>query len=162
MCMFCRSLFVLLYFFLLTIVLFVILRFTASANPFGLKTVRVDQSLFVLWSVLQSILCPFYFGHCIVWPSLIYGFWLSHWLVSFGHCIVCPSLIYGFWISLWYLQTCLSSSRTGTCLVHKGILTVCRKNMSIRHNKYTVNQKYSSNLMMSVLKAFVFASLRYI
>jgi hypothetical protein len=71
-------------------------------------------------------------------------------------------LIYGFWISLWYLQTCLSSSRTGTCLVHKGILTVCRKNMSIRHNKYTVNQKYSSNLMMSVLKAFVFASLRYI
>ena len=184
MCMFCRSLFVLLYFFLLTIVLFVILRFTASANPFGLKTVRVDQSLFVLWSVLQSILCPFYFGHCIVWPSLIYGFWLSHWLVSFGHCIVCPSLIYGFWlshwlvsfghcivcpsliygfwISLWYLETCLSSSRTGTCLVHKGILTVCRKNMSIRHNKYTVNQKYSSNLMMSVLKAFVFASLRYI
>ena len=24
-------------------------------------------------------------------------------LVSFGHCIVCPSSIYGFWLHLWYL-----------------------------------------------------------
>jgi hypothetical protein len=24
-------------------------------------------------------------------------------LVSFGHCIVCPSSIYGFWLPLWYL-----------------------------------------------------------
>jgi hypothetical protein len=25
----------------------------------------------------------------------------------FGHCIVCPSKIYGFWLPLWYLQTVL-------------------------------------------------------
>ena len=27
---------------------------------------------------------------------------LSFW--SFGHCVVCPSSIYGFWLPLWYLQ----------------------------------------------------------
>jgi hypothetical protein len=26
---------------------------------------------------------------------------------SFGHCVVCPSSIYGFWLPLWYLQTLL-------------------------------------------------------
>jgi hypothetical protein len=39
----------------------------------------------------------------------------NHWLTcpvcympfSFGHCIVCPSSIYGFWLPLWYLQTIL-------------------------------------------------------
>ena len=29
---------------------------------------------------------------------------------SFGHCVVCPSLIYGFWLPLWYLQTLLAAS----------------------------------------------------
>jgi hypothetical protein len=29
-------------------------------------------------------------------------------LVSFAHCVVCPSLIYGFWLPLWYLQTFLT------------------------------------------------------
>jgi hypothetical protein len=23
---------------------------------------------------------------------------------SFGHCVVCPSLIYGYWLLLWYVQ----------------------------------------------------------
>jgi hypothetical protein len=23
----------------------------------------------------------------------------------FGHCVVCPSFIYGFWLLPWYLQT---------------------------------------------------------
>jgi hypothetical protein len=27
---------------------------------------------------------------------------------SFGHCIVCPSLIYGFWLPICQLQTFLS------------------------------------------------------
>jgi hypothetical protein len=26
---------------------------------------------------------------------------------SFGHCVVCPSSIYGFWLPPWYLQTLL-------------------------------------------------------
>jgi hypothetical protein len=29
---------------------------------------------------------------------------LSFCPLSFGHCIVCPFLIYGFWLPLWYLQ----------------------------------------------------------
>ena len=45
------------------------------------------------------------FGRCIVWPSLIYDFWLPIWyLQTFDHCIICPS-IYGLWLPLWYLQT---------------------------------------------------------
>jgi hypothetical protein len=34
-------------------------------------------------------------------------------LVSFGHCVVCPSLIYGFWLPLWYLQKCLAPVVSG-------------------------------------------------
>ena len=33
---------------------------------------------------------------------------LSFCTFSFGHFIVCPSSIYGFWLPLWYLQTLLS------------------------------------------------------
>jgi hypothetical protein len=30
-------------------------------------------------------------------------------LVSFGHCVVCPSSIYGFWLPLWYILTIVLS-----------------------------------------------------
>jgi len=30
---------------------------------------------------------------------------LSFCPFSFRHCVVCPTLIYGFWLPLWYLQT---------------------------------------------------------
>ena len=72
MCMFCRSLFVL---FLLAIVLSVL--FTDFDYLFG-----------------------------IFWPLYCLSFYLQILitsLVSFGHCIVCPSSIYGFWLPLWYL-----------------------------------------------------------
>ena len=72
--MFCRSLFVL---FLLAIVLSVLLRFTDFDYLFG-----------IFW--------PLY---CLSFDLLI----LITSLVSFGHCIVCPSSIYGFWLPLWYL-----------------------------------------------------------
>ena len=75
-------------------------------------------SVFHLWLLIISLVssifsCPFYFGHCVVCPSSIYGFWLP--LTSsnfscpfyFGHCVVCPSSIYGFWLPLWHLQTFL-------------------------------------------------------
>ena len=32
---------------------------------------------------------------------------LSFCPFTFGHCVVCPSLIYGFWLPLWYLQALL-------------------------------------------------------
>jgi hypothetical protein len=37
------------------------------------------------------------FGHCVVYPCLIYGFCLALWyLQTFGHCVVYPCLIYDF------------------------------------------------------------------
>jgi hypothetical protein len=41
--------------------------------------------------------------HCIVWSSLIYGYWLSLWyLLTLDHCIVWSSLTYCYWLSRWY------------------------------------------------------------
>ena len=119
LCMFCRLLFVLFYFFFwpLCCLFFFDIR--------------------ILITPLVS------FGHCVVCSSSIYGFWLPLWyllaivlsvllrytdsdypfgifwplcclflfdirilitpLVSFGHCVVCSSSIYGFWLPLWYL-----------------------------------------------------------
>ena len=68
--MFCRSLFVL--FSVHCVVCF--FRYTASDCPFGILDLRL-------------LIAP---------------------LVSFAHCVVCPSLIYGFWLPLWYLQTFLT------------------------------------------------------
>jgi hypothetical protein len=58
--------------FSLVIVLFVILRFTATSD-------------YPLVS----------FGHCIVCPSSVYAT-SDYPLVSFGHCIVCHSSLYGY------------------------------------------------------------------
>jgi hypothetical protein len=112
--MFCRSLFVLLSFFL----------WPLCCLYFDLRIL-----------ITSLVSC----GHCVVCPS-IYGFWLPLWylvaivlsvllftdsdysfgilwllcclffdlrilitsLVSCGHCVVCTS-IYGFWLPLWYL-----------------------------------------------------------
>jgi hypothetical protein len=121
--MFCRSLFVLLYFFFWPL---------CCLSFFDIR---------ILITPLVS------FDHCVVCPSSIYGLWLPLWyllaivlsvllrytnsdypfgifwpfcclsffdirilitpLVSFGHCVVCPSSIYGFWLPLCYLQTSL-------------------------------------------------------
>ena len=90
--------------FLLSIVLSVLLRFTILITP------------------LVS------FGHCVVCSSQIYGFSLPLWyllslcclffldlrvlitpLVSFVHCVVCSSQIYGFSLPLWYLLSIVLS-----------------------------------------------------
>jgi hypothetical protein len=43
---------------------------------------------------------------CVVfWRSL---FRFSLCLLSFGHCIVSPSSIYGFWLPIWYLESLLT------------------------------------------------------
>ena len=64
--------------YLLTIVLTVLRRFTDSDYPFG-----------IFW--------PLYCLFCVDLLILITP------LVSFGHCIFCSSLIYWFWLPLWYL-----------------------------------------------------------
>jgi hypothetical protein len=64
--------------YLLVIVLSVILRFTAFDDPVG-----------IFW----SLCCPSFFDLRL----------LMNPLVSFGHCVVRPSSIYGFWWPRWYL-----------------------------------------------------------
>jgi hypothetical protein len=43
----------------------------------------------------------FYLVFCVVFYRSL--FVVLH-LFLFGHCVVCPSLIYGFWLPLWYLK----------------------------------------------------------
>jgi len=73
-----------------TFVLSVILRYTDSDYPFDIFKLLLP-SVFSWVCVAQSLVffvvfCPFYFGHCVV----------------------CPSPIYGFWFPLWYLKTLLT------------------------------------------------------
>ena len=125
--MFCRSLCV-----LMTIVLSVLLWFTASGYPFGILWPLCCMSLFDLRPLVTPLVS---YDHCVVCASLIYGLWLPLWylrftasgypfgilwplccmslfdlrplvtpLVSYDHCVVCASLIYGLWLPLWYLR----------------------------------------------------------
>jgi hypothetical protein len=68
----------LLLWYLLAIVLSVLLRYTDSDYSFG-----------IFW----PLYCLSFFDiRILITP-----------LVSFGHCVVCPSSIYGFWLPIWYL-----------------------------------------------------------
>ena len=65
-----------------------LLTFTEHlSSPPVFSGVRVTRSL---------VVCVCFVDRC-----------LSFSLFSFGHCIVCPFSIYGFWFPLWYLQTLL-------------------------------------------------------
>ena len=105
--------------YLLAIVFSVLLWYTDS-----------DYPLVIFWPLCCLFFCDIRilitplisFGHCAVWSSIIYRFWLHPWylltivlsvllwytdsdypLVSFGHCVVCSSMIYRFWLHPWYL-----------------------------------------------------------
>ena len=79
--------------YLLVIVLFVILRFTASHYTFG-----------IFWSLYCL---SFYALRLLITP-----------LVSFGHCIVCLSTLYGFSLLLWYLLAIVLSVLLGFTASH--------------------------------------------
>ena len=104
---------------LLVIVLSDRLRFTDSDYTFGIFWPLYCLTFFDLQILITPLVS---FGHCVVWPSSIYRFWLPLWyllaivlshvfelqilitsLVSFGHSDVWPSSIYRFWLPLWYL-----------------------------------------------------------
>ena len=61
---------------------------------------------------------------------------LSFCTFYFGHCVVCYSSIYGFWLSVWYLQILLAVGRINRIyfiLVHKYtylsyLILICWKN----------------------------------
>jgi hypothetical protein len=48
-------------------------------------------------------------GVCVVWSLVLCACFVDRWLslCSFGHCVVCPSSISGFWLDLLYLQALL-------------------------------------------------------
>ena len=86
-CIFCPTLmygFWLSLWYLLAIVSSVLLRFTDSDYPMGIFWPFYRLSYFDLWLRITP-------------------------LVPFGHCIVCPTSIYGFWLPLWYLLAIVSS-----------------------------------------------------
>ena len=60
-------------------------------------------------SLVEHLRSPPYFGEVRVTRSLVLYVcfvdrWLSFCTFSFGHCVVYSSAVYGFWLSLWYLQ----------------------------------------------------------
>ena len=62
-------------------------------SPPVFSGVHATRSVVFLCMLCRSLFVfyPYYFGHCVVCPSLIYGFWLPLWY------------LYGFWLPLWYL-----------------------------------------------------------
>ena len=105
--------------YLLSIVLSVLLRFTDSHYPFGIFCPLCCLFFLDLRILITHLVS---FGHCVFCSSQIYGFSLPLWyllslcclffldlrilithLVSFFHCVVCSSQIYEFSLPLWYL-----------------------------------------------------------
>ena len=73
------------------IVLSVVLLYTASDYPFG---------IFKLFFVLL----PFFFCHCIVYPSSIYGFWLPFWYLQASLCPFALFLLSLYCLFFFYLR----------------------------------------------------------
>ena len=126
-CVVCPSLtysFLLPLWYLLSFVLYILLRLTLSYCHFGIFWSLCCLSFFYLLLLIATLVS---FGHCVVCPSSTYSFLLPchcvvfgiFWslcclsffylllliasLVSFGHCVVCPSSTYSFLLPLWYL-----------------------------------------------------------
>jgi len=51
---------------------------------------------------------------CVALWMFLYLFLLFY--LYFGHYIICPSCMYGFYLSLWYLQTVLNSEKRNVSL----------------------------------------------
>ena len=62
-----------------------------------LRTLREDSSS----SCLLYVSCCHFFGHCIVCPSLKYGFWLSLWHIQFFVIKIGTK----WWVFIWDQRT---------------------------------------------------------
>ena len=69
----------------------------------------VEQELLTLLEHLSSprFLIGFVLLDLLLYRVCFVDRCLSFCPFSFGHCVVCPSLMYGFWLPLWYLQNLL-------------------------------------------------------
>ena len=107
-CVFCSSQiygFSLPLWYLLTIVLSVLLRFTDSHYPFGIFW----PLCFLFFLDLRILITPLVsFGHCVVLFFLNLRILITP-LVSFVHCVVCSSQIYEFSLPIQYLLSIVFS-----------------------------------------------------
>ena len=67
---------------------------------FVTRVTLVEQKLLIL---SEHLISPSVFSVVRVTRSLVLCVMFCRSL--FGHCVVCPSSIYGFWLPLWYIQT---------------------------------------------------------
>ena len=100
--------------YLLVIVLFVILHFTASHYTFGIFWSLYCLSFYALRLLITPLVS---FGHCIVFLSTLYGFSLLFWYLLV---IVLSVLLrfYGFSLLLWYLLAIVLSVLLGFTASH--------------------------------------------
>ena len=118
--MFCRSLFVLLYFFFwpLCCLFFFDIRILITPLIYCGHCVVCSSLIYIFWlplwylvAIVLSVLLWYTYSDYpfdILWPLCFLFFFDMHILItpliSCGHCVVCSSLIYIFWLPLWYLQ----------------------------------------------------------
>ena len=69
------------------------IAYPSGASEFS--GICVLQSSF-LRSVLYILICPFSFGHCFVYPSLIYGFWWPHCIGIFHPFLLWVAVLYSW------------------------------------------------------------------
>ena len=151
--------------YLLSIVLSVLLRFTDSHYPFGIFCPLC--CLFFL--DLRILITPLVsFGHCAFCSSQIYGFSLPLWfrlifwilitpLVS--HCVVCSSQIYGFSLPLWYLLSIGILLAIDCCLFFLDLRILISPLVSFGHCAFCSSQIYGISLPLWYLLAIVFSVL---
>jgi hypothetical protein len=111
----------------------------------------IDLDIYYLaeCEVLKSYIFMWSLVSCVCFVDLC----LSFCTVSFGHCVVYSSSIYGFWLALWYLQTLLSS------YIHTGNYNkplwnaamslaneIKEKSPSYNNTQYTLRPKLSTTL----------------
>jgi hypothetical protein len=73
-----------------------LLCFMSSDYPFGIFLFHwslYHLVFFVLWLLIISLVFSSFIDHCIIWSSLLYGFWLSLWYFPPSLTIVSSGLL---------------------------------------------------------------------
>jgi hypothetical protein len=103
----------------------------------------VEQELLTLMKHLSSPLV--YSGVRVTRSLVLYVCFVDRCLFfctfSFGHCVVCPSSIYGFWLPLWYFQTLLKQIQPDWFVIAKS----CKKKLFAHFNVIILASGYTHN-----------------
>ena len=100
------------------------------SSPQVFSGVRVNRSLVLCVCFVDRCLsfCPFSFGHSVVCPSSIYGFWLpfyifKHFLLKLIKNTIRVMFIFALWVYWYVLCSCTGG---GTLHICRYIQTYCR------------------------------------